>query len=344
MTPSTFVVTTAPGFEGEARRELRRVLPGAEATNLPMKGNVKLLSPLGRQATLAALRGAQTWCLARVVPVDAKVRLGKDPASLDALHAALPWGERLPAGQTFVIRCRRRGQHAWDSRTLAGRLGLFLEETTGAVAQLVGETDREVAVEVFQDVAYIGVHAPSDRVTKVLRRKRKYAPGTRPLNRAELKLREALDAFGIEPQPGWRALDVGAAPGGWTRVLAERVREVLAVDPAELDPAVAALGNVRHLRCRAEELDPDAIGAVELIVNDMNIDGAASAKAMCALAPVLREGALGIMTVKFPSGRWRGLLREATQRLEPCYEVIAVRRLPHNRNETTLHLRRRGTS
>ena len=339
MAPSEFIVTTAPGFEGEARRELRRLVPDAEAVNLPMRGNVHLVSPLPRDETLALLRDAHTRCVARVVPVDGLARLGKDPASLDALRTALPWGQLLAPGQTFVVRCKRRGTHQWDSRDLKRALGTFLEQTTGAQPKLVGQTDREVAVEIYQDTAYVGVNEPSAPVCKELVRKRKYAPGTRPLNRAELKLREALEAFGIEPGAAWRALDVGAAPGGWTKVLAETVAEVVAVDPAALDPAVAALPNVRHLRCRAEGLDSQDVGPVDLLVNDMNIAGADSAAVMCSLADLLGDGAPALMTVKFTSGRWRRLLKDATGRLAERYDVVATRRLPHNRNETTLFLR-----
>jgi len=339
-----FVVTTAPGFEGDARRELRRLLPGAEATNLPMRGNVRLRSPLGRAETLAILRDATTWCIASIVPVEAAVPLRKDAGCLDALLTALPWGERLARGQTFVVRCKRRGDHEWDSRDLQRALGRFLEATTGAVAQLVGETDREVAVEVFQNQAYVSLIEPSERVTKELQRTRKYAPGTRPLNRAEFKIREAIDAFGIELAPTWRALDVGAAPGGWTKVLAGLVAEVVAVDPAELDPAVAALPNVRHLRCRTEAVDPQALGRVDLIVDDMNVEGVESAQALCTLAPLLPPGGPALMTVKFHSSHWRRLLQEAKAALEPCYEVVRVKRLPHNRDETTLFLKRRPSS
>ena len=340
MGPAEFVVTTAPGFEGAARRELRRLLPGAEAVNLPMCGNVRLRSPLGRAESLAALREGHTRCVARIVPVDAETRVGKDPASLEALKTALPWAERLGGGQTFTILCKRRGTHEWDSRDLKRLLGTFIEQATGAEARLVGDVDLQVSVEVFQDIVFLAVHTPAGRLTKTLETKRKYAPGQRPLNRAELKLREALERFDIALEPSWRALDVGAAPGGWTKVLAETVAEVIAVDPAELDPTVAALPNVRHLRCRAEALDAESLGPLDLVVNDMNIDGADSAEVLCTLAPLLRPGAAAVMTVKFTSGRWRGLLKEAADRLAPCYEVVAVRRLPHNRNETTLFLRR----
>ncbi|MFP4057128.1 MAG: SAM-dependent methyltransferase [Candidatus Brocadiia bacterium] len=343
MAESDFVVTTAPGLEGEARRELRKLLQGADAEKLPFKGNLLLHSPRERGESLDILRQATTWCVASIVPIDAAAPVGKHEDELESLLTVLPWRQLFAERQTFVIRCRRRGQHAWDSRVLKRKLGLFIERHTEAIAQLTGQTDREVGVEVYQDVAYVGLYPPDQHLVKELRRRRKYPPGQRPLNRSEHKLREALRAFALQPQPTWRALDLGAAPGGWTKVLAQQVHHVVAVDPGDLDAEVARQANVRHLRCRAQDLDAEAVGPVDLIVNDMNIDGVESAALMVAVAPLLRDGAPAVMTVKFPDRRWRQHLRETAERLREGYKVVASRHLPHNRNETTLLLRRTAT-
>jgi len=75
--------------------------------------------------------------------------------------------------------------------------------------------------------------------------------------RAVWKLREALqetEVAAVLTRRGGvaRALDLGAAPGGWTSVLAERCSDVVAVDPADLNPDVLALRGVRHVRLQAE--------------------------------------------------------------------------------------------
>ena len=84
-------------------------------------------------------------------------------------------------------------------------------------------------------------------------------------NRAELKLAEALQLLSPAVSEALfsrplLALDVGASPGGWTRVLAtskEPTRDpghvsVLAIDPGELRESVRSLSCVRHLACKAE--------------------------------------------------------------------------------------------
>ena len=57
-------------------------------------------------------------------------------------------------------------------------------------------------------------------------------------SRAYFKLEEALDLAGVDDLHGSRALDLGAAPGGWTEVLLDRGASVVAVDPGALDASV----------------------------------------------------------------------------------------------------------
>lgn len=87
--------------------------------------------------------------------------------------------------------------------------------------------------------------------------KRKQLGSDQEVCRAAWKLREAIQEREIAEVLSHRvgvarALDLGAAPGGWTSVLAERCVEVVAVDPADLDPAVGATRGVRHVRLQAE--------------------------------------------------------------------------------------------
>ena len=58
-------------------------------------------------------------------------------------------------------------------------------------------------------------------------------------SRAYFKLEEALDLAGVGDLHGSHALDLGAAPGGWTEVLLDRGASVVAVDPGALDESVA---------------------------------------------------------------------------------------------------------
>jgi hypothetical protein len=59
-------------------------------------------------------------------------------------------------------------------------------------------------------------------------------------NSAFRKLAEALACMGQAPQPFDLAVDLGASPGGWTRVLRRAGARVIAVDRSPLAPALLA--------------------------------------------------------------------------------------------------------
>jgi 23S rRNA (cytidine2498-2'-O)-methyltransferase len=90
-----------------------------------------------------------------------------------------------------------------------------------------------------------------------------------PPSRAYLKLWEALTRLGRHPGPGERCLDLGAAPGGWTWVLAGLGAAVAAVDKAAIDPAVAAMPGVTVRPESAFGLDPRSEPAVDWLFSDV---------------------------------------------------------------------------
>ncbi|MDF2763331.1 MAG: hypothetical protein K0S81_325 [Rhodospirillales bacterium] len=92
---------------------------------------------------------------------------------------------------------------------------------------------------------------------------------TGPPSRAYLKLWEAFTLLGRKPGPGELCLDLGAAPGGWSWALQKMGAEVISVDKAPLDPAVAALPGIAHLRQSAFALDPAEVGPVDWLCSDV---------------------------------------------------------------------------
>ena len=92
---------------------------------------------------------------------------------------------------------------------------------------------------------------------------------TGPPNRAYLKLWEALVRMRRWPGPGERCLDLGAAPGGWTWVLATLGARVVAVDKAPLEPRIAAMPGVDWRGESAFALEPDSVGPIDWLLSDV---------------------------------------------------------------------------
>lgn len=90
-----------------------------------------------------------------------------------------------------------------------------------------------------------------------------------PPSRAYLKLWETFARIRRMPQPGERCLDLGAAPGGWTWLLARTGADVLAIDKAPLDEGVARLPNVTFQEGSAFALDPTEVDPVDWWCSDI---------------------------------------------------------------------------
>ncbi len=160
------------------------------------------------------------------------------------------------------------------------------------------------------------------------------------ISRAEFKLLEAIQVFRVPLQPGGRALDLGAAPGGWSRILRLHGQRVTAVDPAELDERLRHDAGICHHRLSAQAYLTRCPGQFHLILNDMRMDGRASAHLMAAFAPHLEPQGAAVMTLKLPHQRRLRVLRQTLDILGSAFPVVRARHLFHNRSEITLYLQK----
>lgn len=107
------------------------------------------------------------------------------------------------------------------------------------------------------------------------------------------KLEEALRWLDVAVDATDHAVDLGAAPGGWTRLLRERGARVTAVDRAALDAAVAADPGVVHLKKDALAVDLFSLKPT-LVVCDVIWEPKSSAAIMrrCIAVPTTRAAVI----------------------------------------------------
>ncbi len=177
-----------------------------------------------------------------------------------------------------------------------------------------------------------------------------------PISRSELKLIQAFDEFA--PGNGKIAIDLGAAPGGWTNFLIRSGYKVVAVDNGLLDypkfeekgirfkvvpsgpanPEDLEQNELIHIKANARELQ--GLGAdfkADLIVNDMNMAPEDSVSVLLPFSINLCEGAKMVMTIKCINRKAEFHLHKAEKALVGRFKIISVRCLPSNRQELTLY-------
>jgi 23S rRNA (cytidine2498-2'-O)-methyltransferase len=204
------------------------------------------------------------------------------------------------------------------AQTATSRLRIFLVDGTTAY---VGESDARVA-----DWP-LGI--PRLRMP----------PGAP--SRSTLKLAEAFGVFlgeraGDVLRPGMHAVDLGAAPGGWTWQLAQRGLRVTAVDNGPLKGSIRDDPLVRHVREDAFRFVPRR--PVDWLVCDVVEQPIRIAE---LVARWIEEGHArrAIFNLKLPMKKRYDEVRRCEQHIEGVLRhvphTLALRQLYHDREEVT---------
>ncbi len=238
--------------------------------------------------------------------------------------------------------CRKFAPHMRKALDEAGLLREEAEGTQGA--------PRLHLFFLGSAAAYVGLSYPANSSPWPMGIPRLKMPREAP-SRSTLKLVEALytlldDGERAERlKPGMRAVDLGAAPGGWSWHLASRGILVTAVDNGPLDKALVAGGMVEHLREDGFRFRPRK--PVDWMVCDMVEQPAriAALVAEWATAGLCRDC---VFNLKLPMkkrheelSRCREIIEQRLTRESVGFE-LRLKQLFHDREEVTgyLHLPR----
>lgn len=166
------------------------------------------------------------------------------------------------------------------------------------------------------------------------------SPGYGFVSRAEFKLLEAFECFNIPAEGIKNALDLGAAPGGWTKALADRGAGVVAVDPNRLDSSLYGNPSIKHYAMTAQQYLALKTGETfDIIVDDMKIDPEKTIAIVKRCCGCLADGGYAVVTLKLEHGFSYKRILDCMKSVQP-YKIIGARQLFHNRSEITLVLRK----
>lgn len=329
---SSLIVSFQPGMEPLAERDIHGADPRARLAETLEPGVWRVEAASGAPALVGAIRKAWPIALRHMHPVEREARLeAPTPESLAAALVGL--GEHIPSPATWSVQ----------TRVLSGAPALKAYDVNDAVAAAIGRDCYErkspewvVSVCVAPGRAFAGVSRADDNLSPWPGGAARYAGGADALSRAKKKLMEAIDTFGLAPRAGQRAVDLGAAPGGWSQLLLELGLSVTAVDPALLDDRLAHPG-LTHFRGTAERWLTSAAHPVDLMVSDMRMDARDAARLLIGAARWLTPGGDIVATLKLPERGFVATLDDALGILAEAFAVRA-RHLFHNRQEVTVHL------
>ena len=325
--------SAAEAFYAHAEQELRAVVPGAVAHRLGpdlglLEGDAARLDVVAarcRSEPVAFVRHLAQ--LAACVPAD----------DADALVEAA-------VRVTQEAKLERVSLQAWASGVQGQHAEAVRQRSAGALALCGARVERSGSPHVLTlclaaDAARVGLNATRDALVDWPGGRVRLAHRPERVSRAEFKLEELLQILEL-PLSGGLALDLGASPGGWTRLLRARGYGVWAIDPAELAPSIAGDPGVRHFRVTASRFLRQDAQSFDLVTNDMRMAPQSSCDLLLRAAPRLRRSGLAIATLKLSRRTDPHSVRELLRTLSRSYEVVFARQLFHNGDELTLVVRR----
>jgi 23S rRNA (cytidine2498-2'-O)-methyltransferase len=346
------IITAHAEFLDDALRELKRLDQSLRSVETLAPG-IALCSVSDAPRFMHIAAETRPIFTRHLAPVQAIVHLNNTEADLQELAvslAELPTFPMLERGQRFAVQTRLvqseegGGKRAYSSGKINQLLAEAIVEETGAVEE-IKKPQIVVSLLCTQDRAYMGISLARENLSPWPGGMRHFAQTPEQISRAEFKLLEALEVFGVTLPEHGRALDLGAAPGGWTRLLLEAGLKVVAVDPAKLDPRLFRRPGLIHFRGYAERyLEIEEPGKkpqlFDVILNDMRMDARDAARLLIQMRGKLRPDGFILSTLKLPHATASidplRNLREAISLLSRYFDIVRAKQLFHNRQEVTV--------
>lgn len=349
-TMNSLLLHCRPGFEGEVCAEIGehagRLGVAGYARARPNSAHAEFVcsEPGGAERLMHGLRFAglifpRQWARGGFVELPESERIGVLLERLaDYPVCGSLWLEVLDSneGKELSTFCRKFEVPLRKALLKAGRL---LDDPRKPRLLLTFKSGREV---------FLGLAEADNSAAWPMGIPRLKFPREAP-SRSTLKLEEAWHQFipraawDLRLAPGMTAVDLGAAPGGWTWQLVNRHMKVTAVDNGPMAPSLMDSGLVEHVRADGFVFRPRR--PVDWMVCDI-VEKPARTAAL--IETWLGEGLCreAVVNLKLPMKQRYAEVRRLLERIGDGLAArgvkasIACRQLYHDREEVTCHLRR----
>lgn len=338
----TYVGTANPGFAPYAMEEIRRRIPGTKVSGLAPGETFTFTSGAEEPVQLVKdLRRDEPIFLRHLFPIEAETTVTADLSqTAKALQDFARTLSEQVSGRKVAIQVRKEQNSPFPYSSAEGRdvIAPVVRELGGEVVPK--EADWILSIYASKKSLYMGCSLPRDNLSDWPGGAIRFRKEDGLISRAAFKLLEAERAFDLPLERFSNALDLGAAPGGWTSVLLERGLKVTAVDPAAMDPSLDRHPRLRHMRRNAADLSFPP-GSFDLLVCDMSWDPFHTCHLVSDLAPAITAGGSGLITLKLMYRKPFQSIQNLTEAYREFFDIRKVKQLFHNREEVTMWVKRK---
>jgi 23S rRNA (cytidine2498-2'-O)-methyltransferase len=335
---SRFIGTSNHGFAQYAQEEIRRLFPEVQYTLLVPTEVFLFELPVSEEEAVRVIRQHEPIFLRHIQPVQHVWESARSEADVSELanwvkeHASFHKGEKV----AVQVRKEERSEAPYAPFAVKAALDELFTSAFGA-QPVVKDADCIVSVYVTAAKLYAGISNAEDNLSDWSGGAIRFHKEEDQISRAKFKLLEAEERFGLDFGVYRSALDIGAAPGGWSSFLLEKGLRVTAIDPASMHPSLLNnpmltfyKKNAGDVKLRDEEFD--------LLVCDMSWSPRQMGRLVADLLYALSFGGTAIITVKLMHKKPFQTIKELLQAFESELQLVQAKQLFHNREELTLYL------
>ncbi|MDO5519669.1 MAG: SAM-dependent methyltransferase [bacterium] len=336
-----YLITHYTEYRKNAVAEIRKVDESATAEEIMLTSTI-ITTKLEEKEFVERLKRSNPIFIRHIFPIHIEETLTYDKKTdLKIILKKAKTICSLKSNEKFSVQARMtEGAGVYNAKDIEIYLGEYYEDH-GCIPVFSDDTLMNydihvISIVVIDQTCYIGYSLAEDNLSFQCNEYRVLGKEQPQICRAENKLKEAISKFQVRLQGEGNALDVGAAPGGWTKVLADYGYQVSAVDPGKLDQRLSKYKNIKHYRAHIEDVEFDK--PFNLVTCDMNVDALKAAKFMCRIHKNLAEGGYSILTLKLPYRDEEIRIQKSLDILKEDYDILAVKNLTHNRREVTVFM------
>jgi 23S rRNA (cytidine2498-2'-O)-methyltransferase len=338
MNNSRFIGTSNHGFAQYAQEEIKRLFPAARFSLLVPTEVFTFDLPVSVEEATRLIREQEPMFLRHMQPVDHILEGVRSDADLNELVQWLRENASFQAGDKVAVQVRKEEGSGAPYAPIAMKSAIDqLLSTHFNVEPVVKDAERIISVYVTADRVFLGISRAEDNLSDWSGGAIRFHKEEDQISRAKFKLLEAEQRFGLDFGAYRTALDIGAAPGGWTSLLLEKGLKVTAIDPANMHPSLIKNPQLTIYKKNAGEVKLRD-GEFDLLVCDMSWSPRQMGRLVADLLYALKLGGTAIITVKLMHKKPFQTVRELLQAFESVLELVQAKQLFHNREELTLYL------
>lgn len=340
MDKNVFVATASANYLSQGINELQECDRSVRTVKiLADKGIAVLESELSREAFIAAVKGKGVIFIRHMHPVDHIEEITGESFQ-NAVSAVHSYKSRIAPGEKIAVQIRKgSGDHSYDASDIKNEVDGIIEGEFYGVPE-VKQPDKIISMLLDNERCYMGLSTPKDNLSRWSGGMVHYRKSGSDISRAMFKLMEAVEVFNIDMSRFKKALDLGAAPGGWTSVLLGYGLKVTAVDTGEMDERLYNSPGLKYIKANVSDLNLDE-GYFDLLTSDISWNPKNTAKMINRASAFLKDGGDAVVTLKLMGEKVRRTIREVLEIYREVFEVVSVKQLFHNRDEVTLYLRKK---